>query len=176
MTLKLATYILAFALGFALAFLFFKPQIVKNIVVKTETRIDTIFTAHADTVFLTDTVLKYHIDTVYYSVPFEANVTAYSGSKVLEYGSIDWRAETTGKLVNLSFTPSIEIPTIIKEIETVKTVTQTRDLRGLYAGASASLDLDYKLGASYVDKDWQFNYDYHPKVRTHWVGVKRRLF
>ncbi len=174
--MKIASYILAFALGFALAFLFFKPKIVENIVVKTETRIDTIFTAHSDTVFLTDTVLHHHIDTVYYSVPFEATVTAYSGSKVLDYGTIDWRAETTGKLVNLSFTPSIEIPTIIKEIETVKTVTQTRDLRGLYAGASASLDLDYKLGASYVDRDWQFNYDYQPKVKMHWVGVKRRVF
>lgn len=174
--MKLATYILAFALGFALAFLFFKPKIVENIVVKTETRIDTIFTAHADTVFLTDTVLQHHVDTVYYSVPFETTVTAYSGSKVLDYGTIDWRAETTGKLVNLSFTPSIEIPTIIKEIETVKTVTQTRDLRGLYAGASASLDLDYKLGASYVDLDWQFNYDYQPKSGMHWVGVKRRVF
>lgn len=174
--MKLASYILAFALGVALAFLFFKPKIVENIVVKTETRIDTIFTAHADTVFLTDTVLQYHIDTVYYSVPFEATVTAYSGSKVLDYGTIDWRAETTGKLVNLSFTPSIEIPTIIKEIETVKTVTQTRDLWGLYAGASASLDLDYKLGASYVDRDWQFNYDYQPKLDAHWLGVRRRIF
>lgn len=174
--MKLAPYILTFSVGFALAFLFFKPKIVENIVVKTETRIDTIFTSHADTVFLTDTVLQHHIDTVYYSVPFEATVTAYSGSKVLDYGIIDWRAETTGKLVNLSFTPSIEIPTIIKEIETVKIVTQTRDLRGFYAGASASLDLDYKIGASYVDRDWQFNYDYQPKVRMHWVGVKRRVF
>lgn len=174
--MKLAPYIIAFAVGFALALLFFKPKIVEKIVVNTETRIDTIFTAHADTVFLTETVLQHHIDTVYYSIPFEANVTSYSGSKALDYGTIDWRAETTGKLVNLSFTPSIEIPTIIKEIETVKTVTQTRDLRGLYAGASASLDLGYKLGASYVDRDWQFNYDYQPKARMHWVGVKRRLF
>lgn len=174
--MKLATYILAVAVGFALAFLFFKPKIVENIVVKTETRIDTIFTAHADTVFLTETVLEERIDTVYYSEPYKASVSVYSGSEVLDYGSIDWRAETTGKMVNLSFTPSIEIPTIIKEIETVKTVTQTRDLRGLYAGASANLDLDYKLGASYVDRDWQFNYDYQPKVGMHWVGVKRRVF
>src|SRR5690606_21242111 len=162
--------------GFALAFLFFKPKIVENIVVKTETRIDTIFTAHKDTVFLTDTVLQHHIDTVYYSVPFEATVTAYSGSKALEYGSIDWRAETTGKLVNLSFTPSFEIPTIIKEIETVRTITKTRDLKGLYAGASASLDLDYKLGASYVDRDWQVNAEYQPRKDIWWLGVKKRLF
>lgn len=174
--MKLATYILAFALGFALAFLFFKPKIVENIVVKTETRIDTIFTAHADTVFLTETILEERIDTVYYSEPYKSSVSVYSGSEVLDYGSIDWKAETTGNLVNLSFTPSIEIPTIIKETETVKTVTQTRDLKGLYAGASASLVLDYKLGASYVDRDWQFNYDYQPKAGMHWVGVKRRVF
>ena len=85
--------------------------------------------------FLTDTVLQHHIDTVYYSVPFEATVTAYSGSKVLDYGSIDWRAETTGKLVNLSFTPSFEIPTITKEIETVRTITKTRDLGACMRGA-----------------------------------------
>lgn len=174
--MRVAPYILSFAIGFALAFLFFKPKIVENIVVKTETRIDTIFTAHVDTVFLTDTVLQHHIDTVYYSVPFEATVSVYSGSKVLDYGSIDWMAETTGKLVNLSFTPSFDIPTITKEIETVRTITKTRDLRGLYAGASASLDLDYKIGASYMDRDWQFNYDYQPKAGMHWVGVKRRVF
>lgn len=174
--MKLAPYILAFAIGFALCHFLFQPKIVESIVIKTETRIDTIFTAYKDTVFLTDTVLQHHIDTVYYSVPFEATVTAYSGSKVLDYGSIDWRAETTGKLVNLSFTPSFEIPTITKEIETVRTITKTRDLRGLYAGASASLDLDYKIGASYVDRDWQFNYDYQPKIGAHWVGVKKRVF
>ena len=174
--MKLATYILAFAIGFAICYFLFQPKVVDRIVVTTETRIDTIFTAYKDTVFLTDTVLQHHIDTFYYSVPFEATVTAYSGSKALEYGSIDWMAETTGKLVNLSFTPSFEIPTITKEIETVRTITKTRDLRGLYAGASASLDLDYKIGASYVDRDWVFNYDYQPKVGMHWVGVKKRVF
>ena len=176
MKTELIKYALFIAIGFAICYFMFQPKVVDRIVVTTETRIDTIFTAYKDTVFLTDTVLQHHIDTVYYSVPFEATVTAYSGSKVLDYGSIDWRAETTGKLVNLSFTPSFDIPTITKEIETVKTVTQTIDLRGLYAGASASIDLDYKVGASYVDRDWQFNYDYQPKVKMHWVGVKKRLF
>lgn len=174
--MKYIPYILCIGIGAALYSFFMQPKIVESIVIKTETRIDTIFTAHVDTVYLTETVLEERIDTVYYSEPYKATVSVYSGSEVLDYGSIDWRAETTGKLVNLNFTPSIEIPTIIKEIETVKTVTQTRDLRGLYAGASASLDLDYKLGASYVDKDWQFNYDYQPKAGMHWVGVKRRLF
>lgn len=174
--MKLATYILSLAIGFALAFLLFKTKIVENIVFKTETRIDTIFTSHADTVFLTETILYERIDTVYYSEPFKADISVYSGSELLDYGSIDWMAETTGKLVNLSFTPSFEIPTITKEIETVRTITKTRDLKGLYAGASASLDLDYKLGASYVDRDWQFNYDYQPKLDAHWVGVRRRIF
>lgn len=174
--MKLATYILAVAVGFALAFLFFKPKIVENIVVKTDTRIDTIFTAHADTVFLTETVLEERIDTVYYSEPYKASVSVYSGSEVLDYGSIDWRAETTGKLVNLSFTPSFEIPTITKEIETVRTITKTRDLRGLYAGASARLDLDYKIGASYVDRDWQVNAEYQPRQDVWWLGVKKRVF
>ena len=176
MKTELIKYALFIAIGFAICYFLFQPKVVDRIVVTTETRIDTIFTAHKDTVFLTDTVLHHHIDTVYYSVPFEATVTAYSGSKVLDYGSIDWRAETTGKLVNLSFTPSFEIPTITKEIETVRTITKTRDLKGLYAGASASLDLDYKIGASYVNRDWQVNAEYQPRQDIWWLGVKRRVF
>ena len=174
--MKLAPYILSAAIGFALAFLFFKPNVIENIVIKTEERIDTLYTHHVDTVYLTDTLLKERIDTVYYSIPHQSTLTAYSGRENLDYGFIDWKAETTGKLVDFKLTPNFNLPTIVKEIETVKTVTRTRDLRGLYAGASASLDLDYKLGASYVDRDWQFNYDYQPKIGAHWVGVKKRIF
>ena len=174
--MKIALYIITFAVGFAVAFLFFRPEITESIVIKTEERVDTIFTAHTDTVYIPYETLVETIDTVYYSEPFKADISVYRGSEELEYGNVDWRAETTGKLVNFSMIPHLQLPTIIKEIETVKTVTQTRDLRGLYAGASASLDLDYKLGASYVDRDWQFNYDYQPKIGAHWVGVKRRVF
>ena len=174
--MKALTYVLALAVGFALSFLFFKPKVIESIVIKTEERLDTIYTSHVDTVFITDTIIEQYVDTVYYSEPHESFVTSYSGERILEYGKLDWKAETTGKLLNLSIVPSFEIPTIIKEIETTKTITQVRDLRGLYAGASVSSDIDYKVGASYVDRDWQFNYDYQPRAKIHWVGIRKRLF
>lgn len=174
--MKLAPYILSAAIGFALAFLFFKPKVIESIVIKTEERIDTLYTHHVDTVYLTDTLLQERIDTVYYSIPHQSILTAYSGRENLDYGFIDWKAETTGKLVDFKLTPNFNLPTIVKEIETVKTVTKTRDLRGLYAGASASMDLDYKLGASYVDRDWQVNAEYQPRQDIWWLGVKRRVF
>ncbi len=191
--MKLATYILAFALGFALAFLFFKPKIVENIVVKTETRIDTVYTKHVERIpfpdltyiALEDSIEHYrslyeeelgNIKIVKENEPFSAPLRTYSGFEPTLYGNIGYNAVVAGKMLDMSITHDLKMPTITNTVTTVKTVTQTRDLLGLYAGASASMDLDYKLGASYVDRDWQFNYDYQPKVRTHWVGVKRRVF
>lgn len=176
MKTSIIKYIITFAVGFAVAFLFFEPAVVKEIVVKTETRVDTVFRAHEKPIYVPYKVLVEKVDTVYYSKPFKTTVSRYKGSEVLDYGTIDWMAETTGKLVNFSVTPKLQLPTIIKEIETVKTVTTVRDLRGIYAGAGINQEFGYKVGASYVDKDWQFNYDYQPKDKIHWVGVKRRLF
>lgn len=176
MNISIVKYVLTFAVGFAVAFLFFEPKVVKEVVVKTKTEIDTVFQSHKEPIYIPYEVLVEKIDTVYYSKPFEATVSRYKGSEALQYGSIEWSAETTGKLLNFKVTPNLQLPTVIKEIETVKTVTTVRDLRGLYAGAGINQEFGYKVGASYVDKDWQFNYDYQPKDKIHWVGVKKRLF
>lgn len=191
--MKLATYILAFAVGFALAFLFFKPKIVENIVVKTETRIDTVYTKHVERIpfpdltyiALEDSIEHYrslyeeelgNIKIVKENEPFSAPLRTYSGFEPTLYGNIGYNSVVAGKMLDMAIIHDLRLPTITNTVTTEKVVTKTRDLRGLYAGASASLDLDYKIGASYVDRDWQFNYDYQPKVNMHWVGVKRRLF
>lgn len=176
MKLTIVKYILAAGIGFALAFLFFQPEVIRKVVINTKTKIDTVYHSEIDTVFIPYETLVETIDTVYYSKPFKADISRYSGKEVLDYGSIDWMAETTGKLTNLRIVPNLQLPTIVKEIETVKTVTTVKDLRGLYAGAGINQNIGYKVGASYVDKDWQFNYDYQPKDKIHWVGVKKRLF
>lgn len=191
--MKLATYILAFAVGFALAFLFFKPKIVENIVVKTETRIDTVYTRHVERIpfpdltyiALEDSIEHYrslyeeelgNIKIVKENEPFSAPLRTYSGFEPTLYGNIGYNAVVAGKMLDMAITHDLRMPTITNTVTTEKTVTKTRDLRGLYAGASTSLDLDYKLGASYVDRDWQVNAEYQPRQDIWWVGVKRRLF
>lgn len=191
--MKLATYILAVAVGFALAFLFFKPKIVESIAIKTETRTDTVYTRHVERIpfpdlaylSLEDSIDHYkelyeeelaNIKIVKENEPFSAPIRNYSGTEVTLYGNIGYNAVVAGKMLDMAITHDLRLPTITNTVTTEKTVTKTRDLRGLYAGASASMDLDYKLGASYVDRDWQFNYDYQPNAGIHWVGVKRRLF
>lgn len=191
--MKLAPYILSAAIGFALAFLFFKPKVVENIVIKTETITDTVYAKHVERIpfpdltylALEDSIEHYrslyeeelgNIKIVKENDPFSAPLRGYSGTEATLYGNIGYNAVVAGKMLDMSITHDLRLPTITNTVTTEKIVTKTRDLRGLYAGASASLDLDYKIGASYVDRDWQFNYDYQPKVGAHWVGVKRRVF
>ena len=191
--MKLAPYILSAAIGFALAFLFFKPKVIENIVIKTETRTDTVYTRHVERIpfpdltylALEDSIEHYrnlyeeelaNVKIVKENEPFSAPLRTYSGFEPTLYGNIGYNSVVAGKMLDMAITHDLRLPTITNTVTTEKTVTRTRDLRGLYAGASASLDLDYKLGASYVDRDWQFNYDYQPKIGAHWVGVKRRVF
>src|SRR5690554_4016361 len=174
--MKTLTHILALAIGFALCYLFLQPETVRSVQIVTNTKIDTLYRSQIDTVFITELILEERVDTVYYSEPYKADISVYSGRETLEYGYIDWRSETTGKMINFSMIPHLNIPTITNRIETVKTVTETRDLRGVYAGASVSDRIDYKLGASYVDRNWLFSYDYQPREKSHWLGIRKRVF
>lgn len=170
-------YIIPFVIGFGIAFLFFKPQVKESIVEVVTERVDTVYTEpETDTIFIDRVRLKTLIDTVYYSEPFKAQISQYKGLEEIEYGTISWMAETTGELTKMDIVPNISVPVITKEVERVKTITKTRDLRGLYIGGSVSNSIDWKAGASYVDRDWQVNYDYQPSNKMHWAGIKRRIF
>ena len=191
--MKLAPYILSAAIGFALAFLFFKPKVIESIVIKTETITDTVYTRHVERIpfpdltyiALEDSIDHYrslyaeelaNVKIVKENEAFSAPLRTYSGFEPTLYGNIGYNSVVAGAMLDMAITHDLRLPTITNTVTTEKVVTKTRDLRGLYAGASANLDLDYKLGASYVDRDWQLNYDYQPKVGVHWVGVKRRVF
>lgn len=191
--MKYIPYILCIGIGAALYAFFMQPKIVESIVIKTETRTDTVYTKHVERIpfpdlaylSLEDSIEHYrnlyeeelaNIKIVKENEPFSAPLRTYSGFEPTLYGNIGYNAVVAGKMIDMTITNDLRLPTITNTVTTEKVVTQTRDLRGLYAGASASLDLDYKLGASYVDRDWQFNYDYQPKAGMHWVGVKRRVF
>src|SRR5690554_3782441 len=191
--MKLAPYILAFAIGFALCHFLFQPKIVESIVIKTETRTDTVYTKHVERIpfpdltymALEDSIDHYrslyeeelgNIKIVKENEPFSAPLRGYSGFEPTLYGNIGYNAVVAGSLLDMAITHDLRLPTITNTVTTEKTVTRTRDLRGLYAGASASLDLDYKVGASYVDRDWQVNAEYQPRQDIWWLGVKRRVF
>lgn len=172
---KYIPYIVCMAIGSVLTFLFFKPEVKETIVEVVKVKTDTVYQVETETLRVPYEVLVERIDTVYYSKPFEANISRYSGSEVITYGKIDWMAETTGKLTDITITPYLDLPVITKEIEKTKTITQTRDLRGLYLGGGVSNKIDWKAGVSYVDKDWLFGYDYEIGREIHWLGFKRRL-
>ncbi len=180
-------------LGLVIYEKFLLPEIEESTVVTEKETIDTTFNDVAGTIqfdslryqSLSDSIDYYrslyeeelgNIKIVKENEPFSAPLRTYSGFEPTLYGNIGYNAVVAGKMLDMTITNDLRLPTITNTVTTEKVVTQTRDLRGLYAGASASLDLDYKLGASYVDRDWQFNYDYQPKVKMHWVGVKRRVF
>ena len=191
--MKLAPYILSAAIGFALAFLFFKPKVIENIVIKTETITDTVYTKHVERIpfpdlaymALEDSIDHYrilyeeelgNIKIVKENEPFSAPLRTYSGTEATLYGNIGYNTVVAGSLLDMTITHDLRLPTITNTVTTEKTVTKTRDLRGLYAGGWVSTGMDYKLGVSYVDRDWQLNYDYQPKMEVHWVGVKKRIF
>lgn len=176
-------------IGFALAFLFFKPDVVESI--DTIETTDTLWLPSKEKIVfdtlafesLEDSVDLYrrlyakelkNIKIVKEGKPFSAPLRRYDGFKPTLYGNIGYNALVAGSLLEMNIRQDLRLPSITHRIETTK--TRTRDLRGLYAGAGVSNLLDYKLGLSYVNKNWAFGVDWEGKTNTYWWSAKKRLF
>lgn len=179
------------AIGFAICYIFMNPKTVEKITVETKTTVDTVLVPVVEKIpfsdlafsILEDSVEHYktlyaaeleNIKIVKEGEPVSAPLRRYSGFAPTLYGNVGYYAVVAGKVLDFSVVQDLRIPHITNKIETVKTVT--RDLRGVYAGAAISDHIGYKVGASYVDRDWLFSYDYQPREKIHWVGVRRRIF
>jgi len=168
-----------------------EPRVIRDVTVTTNTEYDTILVPVKEKIDFTDlsfSILEDSID--YYkqlyeeelknikivseNEPFSAPLRRYSGFEPTLYGNIGYDAVVAGKMLDMSIKQDLRIPEIRVSTNTTRTIT--RDIRGLYAGASVTPQLDYKIGASYVNRDWQINYDYQPRYELHWVGVKKRVF
>jgi hypothetical protein len=136
----------------------------------------TVYTEIKDTVYLDRVKLDKQIDTVYYSEPFKAEISRYSGSEDMTYGKIDWTAETTGKLVNLEFKPILSIPEKVVTNTIEREITRTVFNRGIYAGGMVNEKLKPSISASYIDKSISIDYLYNLNRKEHSIGMKLKVF
>lgn len=179
------------AIGFAICYIFMNPKTVEKISIQTKTTVDTVLVPVVEKIPFSDLAFSIledsveHYKTLYAAElenlkivkegePFSAPLRRYSGFTPTLYGNIGYNAVVAGKVLDFDIVQDLRVPHITNRIETTKTIT--RDLRGVYAGASVSSDINYKLGASYVDRDWQVNAEYQPRQDMWWFGVRKRIF
>jgi len=113
-------------------------------------------------------------DTVFKYKPFEAPLRRFKGSQPFLYGNTTYNAVVAGELINIAIENDFKIPHITNTI--TKETTKIIHPRGLYLGGSVSDNIDFSAGASYLDNKWLFDYNYNVMMKSHSIGVKRKIF
>jgi hypothetical protein len=190
--------ITAFILGLVAYHLLFRPEITETTVTVTETVVDTTYQklylnlkAEVDDYETLNDSIEYYqklyqkelgniklvSDTVFKDKPFEAPLRRFTGLQVHLYGLTRYNALVAGNLLDLDINSEFDLPKVTNTIYTTTTNTRTIEPKGrLFVGVSASQKLDWAGSASYVAKDWSFDYSYQLEEGIHWAGIKRRVF
>jgi hypothetical protein len=155
---------------------FFIPEVEIINTTVTETKTDTVYQVVKDTVLIqkTDIIHVYEKDTVI--IDYKPTINTFSGRFPTLYGNIDINGRVLGKVLNIGLISSQKIPSI----NTLTTVTDTKTIlvkpKGLYVGASIDNFFNPSIGASYLDNQYIFNYSYNVNLKSHQIGVHRKLF
>jgi len=113
-------------------------------------------------------------DTVFQNKPFEAPLKRFSGSQPFLYGNTTYDAIVAGEMLNISIENDFKIPHITNTI--TKETTKIIHPKGLYLGGSVSDKINFSAGATYLDNNWMFGYDYSVTMKSHSIGIKRKVF
>lgn len=113
-------------------------------------------------------------DSVFIDKPFYAPLRRFNGSQVFLYGNTTYNALVAGELLNIKIENDFNIPHITNTItkETVKVIHP----KGLYLGGSVSDQINFSAGATYLDNNWMFDYQYNMTLKSHQIGIKRKVW
>lgn len=113
-------------------------------------------------------------DSVFIDKPFYAPLRRFEGSQPFLYGNTTYNALVAGELLNIKLENDFKIPQITSTI--TRETTKIIHPRGLYLGGSVSGQVNFSAGATYLNKDWMFDYQYNLTIKSHEIGIKRKVW
>jgi hypothetical protein len=153
---------------------FLVPEVQTKVEIRTETKTDTVYISHVDTVFLDKIKHVTLRDTIIED--YKPKIQAFSETFNTLYGNASVNGEVLGEVLKMSLINDFRIPTVTNTITTEKTVTNTIIRNGLYVGGSINQEINLIPSVWYQKGDWIYQYQYNIDLAHHSVGVGRRLF
>lgn len=167
---------ISFIVGFAIAFLFFKPETIEKEVTVETIKTDTVYIEVRDTIIVPyERIRTVSLrDTVILNRPYPLN--RFSGLEPVLYGDVGYSGLVAGHLLNIDLTTNFRIPEITNTIhrETTKTVIQKA--KGLYGTGGINSKFNFSVGATYLNDKSLIGYEYQPQINVHSVKVGFKLF
>ncbi|WP_114752281.1 hypothetical protein [Pleomorphovibrio marinus] len=174
--ITLFSFLACVVMGFAICWVFFKPNYIENIEIVEDIQIDTVYLEYRDTIFIPQDslIFEYIRDTVILDITYPIN--RYRGLEATLFGDIGYNALVAGSLLNLELTPNWSIPQIENTITRTETRTIIQKPKGLYLEGGISSQFNYKIGATYLNDRSLFGYEYQPDLNVHWVKTGFKIW
>jgi hypothetical protein len=174
--MKLISFAIGLILGLLIYRTFFYPDFTERVEVVERVTVDTVYLEVRDTIRIerTRVRIEYVTDTIIQDLRFPIN--RFSGLESTLYGDIKYTGLVAGHFLNLDLTTNFRIPQINQTIERERTIIRTIRSRGLYVGGAVSDQVQWSVGASYLDNLWMFDYRYDVGIGSQSLGVKRKVF
>lgn len=181
--------LLGFLAGGLSLYLFFWPEITESIVEKRYS--DTVYLPSEEVIVFDSLTYKSMNDSIDYyrklyskelskdkitiikeGEPISAPLRRYTGFKPTLYGNIGYDAMIAGSLLEMNIRQDLKIPQITNTIE--RTVTRTIEPKSLFITGGLNSEMNYNIGAVYVNKKYLFGYKNTPQLKIHegYFGVK----
>jgi len=155
---------------------FFRPEVEIINTTVTESKTDTVYYAVKEPFYIINEKIihVYEKDTVI--LDYKPTINTFSSRFPTLYGNIDINGRVLGQVLNIDLISSQKIPSV----NTLTTLTDTKTIlvkpKGFYLGASIDNFLNPSLGASYLDNQYIFNYSYNVNLKSHQIGIQKKLF
>jgi hypothetical protein len=153
---------------------FLVPEVQTKVEIRTETKTDTVYFSHVDTVYIDKIRHEFIRDTIIKD--YKPKIQAFSSDFPTLYGNASVNGEVLGEVLKMSLINDFKIPTVTNTVTTEKTVTNTIIRNGLFVGCSINQDINLIPSLWYQKGDWIYQYQYNVNLNSHAVGVGRRLF
>jgi hypothetical protein len=163
-------------IGFALAFMFFKPETIQKVEVIETVRTDTVYQTVSDTIELTRERIKhvYLRDTIIKEQVY--NLSRFNGLEPTLFGDISYNGLVAGELLKLNISTDFNIPQIENTITRTETKTIIQKPKGLYGTGGVNSRFEYSVGAIYLNDRSLFGYEYNIPTGSHSLKVGFRVF
>lgn len=163
-------------IGFALAFLFFKPEIIEKVEVIETVRTDTVYQTVRDTIKLTRDRINhvYLRDTIIKEQVF--NLNRFNGLEPTLFGDVSYNGLVAGELLKLNMSTDFNIPNIENTITRTETKTVVQKPKGLYGTGGVNSSFEYSVGVMYLNDRSLFGYEYNVPTGSHSLKVGFLVF
>lgn len=155
---------------------FFWPEFETKTEIIEIIKTDTVFVTIRDTVRINRTQIKHEVlrDTVL--IDFKPEIKLFTASIPFLYGNTYLTGEVLGEVLKMDVSNDFKIPTVTNTVTITETNTIIKKPRGLYLGAGVNSQLNPNVTAHYLDNQFIFSYQYYPTIKSHGIGVSKRLF